>query len=94
MLSHVTLKVMIICFRKVLVKMQTKIRPSCEKYRVICLSALFSCIFIGSFVCLRLYVPVNNFSVSLGRLPGFNHVYSAMGMKCLAQGHNTVLFHW
>ena len=23
-------------------------------------------------VCLRIYVPVNNFSVILGRLPGFN----------------------
>ena len=40
-------------------------------------------------ICLRLYVPVNNFSVILGRLPGFNQ-YNAMGMKCLAQGHNTV----
>ena len=40
------------------------------------------------FVCLRLYVLVNNFSVIFGRLPGFNQ-YSAMGMKCLAQGHNT-----
>ena len=32
---------------------------------------------------LRLYVPVNNFSVILGRLPGFN-LYQAMGMKCFA----------
>ena len=37
--------------------------------------------------CLRLYVPVSIFSVILGQLPGFNHY--AMGMKCLAQGHNT-----
>ena len=34
-----------------------------------------------------LYVPVNNFSVILGRLPGF-YQYLAMGMKCLGQGHN------
>ena len=40
------------------------------------------------FVCLRLYVPVNIFSVILGRLHGFNQ-YLAMGMKCLVQGHNT-----
>ena len=31
---------------------------------------------------------VNNFSVILGRLPGFNQ-YLAMGMKCLDQRHNT-----
>ena len=43
-----------------------------------------------NFVCLRLYVAVNNFSVILGQLPGFNQ-YLAMGMKCLAQGHNTAL---
>ena len=37
---------------------------------------------------LRLYVPVNNFSVMSGHFPGFNQYY-AMKMKCLAQGHNT-----
>ena len=46
---------------------------------------------VQCFVCLRLYAPVNNFSVILGRLPGFNQ-YAAMGMKCLAQGHKTVLW--
>ena len=40
------------------------------------------------FVCLRLYILVNNFSVILGQLPGFNQ-HLAIGMKCLAQGHNT-----
>ena len=43
------------------------------------------------FDCLRLYLPVNNFSVILGRLPGCNHYLKqikAIGMKCLAQGHN------
>ena len=40
------------------------------------------------FFCLRLYILVNNFSVILGQLLGFNQYY-AMGMKCLAQGHNT-----
>ena len=37
------------------------------------------------FVCLRLYT-VNNFSVILGQLPGFNQ---SNWDKCLAQGHNT-----
>ena len=43
---------------------------------------------IVMFVCLRVYVQVNNFSIILGRLPGFNQ-YSTMGMKCHAQGHST-----
>ena len=37
----------------------------------------------------RLYVPVNNFSVMLGRFPWLNQ-YLAIKTKCLAQGHNTV----
>ena len=46
--------------------------------------------FIGGGGGLRLYVPVNNFSVMLGRFPGLNQ-FMAMRMKCLAQGHNTSL---
>ena len=47
---------------------------------------------IGPLVCLfrlRLSIPINSFTVILGWLPGFNQYY-AMGMKCVAHGHNTV----
>ena len=43
---------------------------------------------VFDFVGLRLYVPVNNFSVMLGRFPGVNQ-YKAMKMECLAQECNT-----
>ena len=43
--------------------------------------------YFSLFVCLRLNVLVNNCSVILGRFPGFNQ-YEAIGMKCLAHGHN------
>ena len=38
---------------------------------------------------LVLYIPVNIFSVMLGRLPGLNRRIKQR-VKCLAQGHNTV----
>ena len=44
------------------------------------------------YYCFVLFEPlhaVNNFSVILGPLPGFNQ-YKATGMKCHAQEHNTV----
>ena len=52
------------------------------------------CIFKGNNIMgcflsgLRLYVPVNNFSVMSGRFPGLNQD-QAMKVKRLAQGHNT-----
>ena len=52
----------------------------------ICKNDVFSFCLFG----LRLNVPVNNFSVMLGWFPGFwFNQYKAMGIKCLAQGHNT-----
>ena len=39
---------------------------------------------------LRLYIPVNNFSVMWGCFPGLNQ-YIAIKMKCLARGHNTLV---
>ena len=44
-----------------------------ENNLFVCLfEATFNLSTICLFVCLRLYVPVNNFSVILGQLPGFN----------------------
>ena len=40
-------------------------------------------------VCLKLNVPVNNFSVKLERSHRFLGITSTFGGKCLAQGHNT-----
>ena len=44
-------------------------------------------LFLG-FLGLRLYVPLNIFSVMLERFAGLNQ-YKAMKMKYLVQGHNT-----
>ena len=48
----------------------------CFEYKIMCLFGL------------RLYIPVNNFSVKAGHFPELNQ-YSAMKIKCLAQGHDT-----
>ena len=52
-----------------------KVDPITIKLLVLITVSTMKSVFFGKvcwFVCLRLYVPVYNFSVILGRLPGFN----------------------
>ena len=62
--------------------------PVVFNYKTDTLQTIYSKQQYALFVCLRFHVPANNCSVLLGRLLGFNQ-YQTMGIKCLAQRHNT-----